>query len=100
MVHTPDANGICPSPSTLPRVCPPNEILNNKGHCMSSPNATQYSTNQSHSIILADGRYQLFTDPPIKNTNTIVPICPEGDSLGIKLLCSKWLTLSSRNCSR
>ncbi|MGN6613774.1 MAG: hypothetical protein ACTHKC_01905 [Candidatus Nitrosocosmicus sp.] len=78
---TPDANGVCPSPSTLPPVCPPNQILNNKGHCMLGPNATAYGTNQSHSIILADGRYQLFTDPPIKNTNTIAPVCPEGDHL-------------------
>jgi hypothetical protein len=78
---TPDANGVCPSPATLPRVCPPNEILNNKGHCMLSPNVTHYSTNESRSYILADGRYQLFTEPPIKNTNTIAPICPEGDHL-------------------
>jgi hypothetical protein len=41
-----------------------------------SVNNTDYG-NGNHNIDLGDGRFQLLTYPPISNTNTIAPICPQ-----------------------
>jgi hypothetical protein len=78
---TPDANGICTSPPAV-TVCPDKEILSNKGHCMLNFRYNQSSSIKgSHAYTLANGRYQLFTILPIRNTNTVAPICPQGSQL-------------------
>ncbi|MGN6709493.1 MAG: hypothetical protein ACTHKF_09115 [Candidatus Nitrosocosmicus sp.] len=73
---TPSANGVCTSPTSetqgapVTPVCPENQILSSKGHCIIKPGGIISLPKDTYAIDLGGGRFQLAALPLPSDRNT------------------------------